>query len=212
MKGKETSEGFVILAMGNKRAVEVSADMFRPISITKKKLHRQSSSNFNNLINRVRRFYIMATNSIDQALSGLGLARDTLPKAVDSLRSDASYVLQEQLLFSNPKSKASIDLAKLGSELANRFSDKHYDSFLGLLADRVPRPMTIANIAENYGKTCGTGTLPGKDGYRQSIERFLELVLALILLTGGQPDQGVRTPLIKGDGLADEATARHCGP
>ena len=128
----------------------------------------------------------MAPSPPEQVFLDLGLSREGFAQMIVSLQTDASSVLHDQLLFSRPSSKPSIDLTKVTDDMDNR-----YESFINRADNNLKTPGTITDIAANYRHKHGGASLPDKITYRRSIEQFLEYILALFLLIGGQPDQGV---------------------
>lgn len=132
----------------------------------------------------------MPPSAPEQVLLDLGLGRDGLAKMVTLLQSDASSILHDQLLFSSPSLKPSIDLTKITDDM-----DDYFKSFMDRADNNFGTPSAITDIAANYRQRHEGALLPDQMGYRRSMEQFLEYMLVLFLLVGGQPDQGVRTVL-----------------
>ena len=127
----------------------------------------------------------MTTSTPDNVIASFGLTRQKFADFVASLAADARSVLQDHLLYLKP----SVDLSKLTDD----FNENRY-TFIERESNNL-RPSThITDIASNYRqKSQAPCTLPNKSAYHENIETFLEMMLLLFLLTGGQPDQGVST-------------------
>lgn len=127
---------------------------------------------------------------IDQEYAKFGLSQSDFSSFILSLHTDASSILHNELLFTNSQTTPSLNLSDLTDDLQNR---QPSFSFLSITTNGLSTPAGIrgvTNILANYRANLKPHGLPDKNVYHNAIEKFLELMLLLFLLTGGQPDQG----------------------
>lgn len=127
---------------------------------------------------------------VDQELATFGLTRSDFSSFVHNLLTDASSILYNDLLFTNSQTAPILNLSNLVDDMQNR---QPGFSFLSIPTNGLSTPAGIkgvTNILANYRANVKHRGLPDKGVYHDAIEKFLELMLLLLLLTGGQPDQG----------------------
>ena len=127
---------------------------------------------------------------VNQELTTFGLTSPQFSSFILNLLTDASSILHNDLLFTNSQTAPSLNLSNLIDDMQNR---QPGFSFLSIPTNELSTPAGIkgvTNILANYRANVKHRGLPDQSVYHNAIERFLELMLLLLLLTGGQPDQG----------------------
>lgn len=124
---------------------------------------------------------------IDQEYAKFGLTQSDFSSFILSLHTDASSILHNELLFTNSQTTPSLNLSDLTDDMQNR---QPSFSFLSITTNGLSTPAGIRGVLANYRANLKTHGRLDKSVYHNAIEKFLELMLLLFLLTGGQPDQG----------------------